>query len=61
MIMINIREKIKVVENKKIKLGQFNTKSALWLKPQVIQFILDSKSKIILIYIIDFFVIILYD
>lgn len=34
------------MENKKIKLGQFNTKSALWLKPQVIQFILDSKSKI---------------
>ena len=31
---------------KKIKLGQFNTKSDLWLKPQVIEFIKASKSKI---------------
>lgn len=30
---------------KKIKLGQFNTKSDLWLKPQVIKFISDSKCK----------------
>ena len=31
---------------KKIKLGQFNTKSNLWLKPQVIDFINNSKCKI---------------
>ena len=30
---------------KKIKLGQFNTKSDLWLKPQVIDFINNSKCK----------------
>ena len=31
---------------KKIKLGQFNTKSDLWLKPQIINFINDSRCKI---------------
>lgn len=34
------------MEEKKIKYGQFNTKSDLWLKPQVIEFIKKSKSKI---------------
>ncbi len=34
------------MSEKKIKLGQFNTKSDLWLKPQVISFIKDSNCKI---------------
>ena len=34
------------MKEKKIMLGQFNTKSALWLKPQVKEFIKNSKSKI---------------
>lgn len=34
------------MKEKKIILGQFNTKSSIWLKPQVIDFIKNSKSKI---------------
>lgn len=34
------------MREKKIILGQFNTKSSIWLKPQVIDFIKNSKSKI---------------
>lgn len=34
------------MKEKKIILGQFNTKSSIWLKPQVVEFIKKSKSKI---------------
>lgn len=35
-----------MVSNKKIKLGQFFTKESLWLKPQVIDFIKNSKCTV---------------
>lgn len=36
-----------IVDAKKIKFGQFNTKLDLWLKPQIIKFINDSQCNII--------------
>ena len=33
-------------ENKKVKLGQFFTKDSVWLKPQIIDFIKNSKCKV---------------
>ncbi len=34
------------MKQKKVELGQFFTKEALWLKPQVLQFIKSSKASI---------------